>query len=70
MRVYISWHSLLGKVLIEQRNLSVNRQGVKVNNAGYVVTDQPVSMMGLCMDIACLATKNDCVTHLSMTIGD
>ena len=24
----LSWYSLLGKVLIEQRNLSVNRQGV------------------------------------------
>ena len=58
-RVYVSWYSLLGKVLIEQRNLSVNRKSVKVNNAGYVVTDQqPVSMMGLCMDIACMATMD------------
>ena len=50
MRVYVNWYSLLGKVLIEQRNLSVNRQGGKVNNAGYVYSNrpQPVSM---CMDI-------------------
>ena len=67
----VSWHSLLGKVLIEQRNLSVNRQGV-ISKQCWLCGNrpQPVSMMGLCMDIACLATMDDCVIHLSMTIGD
>ena len=32
MPVYVSCYSLLGKVLIEQRNVSVNRQ---VNSASY-----------------------------------
>ena len=62
MRVYVNWYSLLGKVLIEQRNLSVNRQGVKVNNASYVVTDQYRSVHGHNY-IACLATMDDCVMH-------